>query len=115
MTISYDVQPGQIWLTYLRFIDKPTVGKVRPVVILGSSDDSTFYAAKVTSRPPRGDGYDVIIDNWANAGLRKPSAIRVDFVFGVPKQELLRAVPIGQLDNGTLANALQAIKALHSE
>lgn len=115
MTISYDILPGQIWLTYLKFVDKPTVGKVRPVVILGSADESMFFAAKVTSSPPREDGYDVIIRKWADAGLRKPSSIRVDFVFEIPKHELLREAPIGELDNGTLVEALRAIKLLHGK
>lgn len=48
-----NVRPGQIWLTYLHFLDHPDIGKVRPVLILDvDRDQATAVALKITSKPP---------------------------------------------------------------
>lgn len=108
--ISSELIPGQIWLTYLHYIDKPAVGKVRPVLILHIDDNHTSVVAlKITSKPARPGSGDIAIANWASCGLVVPSSIRTDFVFRVKIADLLREKPLGSVPAHVLEQALRQI------
>ena len=83
-TSSKTVRPGEIWLTYLHFSDKPELGKVRPVLVVDAQQDSTIAVAlKVTTKAPHDGRACMALDDWAACGLRKPSYVRLDQIFEV--------------------------------
>jgi len=96
MTSSNQAQPFEIWLVYLRFIDRPKTGKVRPVLAVGAKED-TLAVAKITSKLPVSDTGDISIAQWQQAGLNVPSTIRCPQIFEINPGELLRDAPIGTL------------------
>lgn len=48
---SSSPKPGDVWFTYHRFIDKPDIGKVRPIVVVDVDGDEVL-ALKITSKSP---------------------------------------------------------------
>lgn len=107
---SSEIKPGQIWLTYLHYIDKPTIGKVRPVLILHVEEDcASVVALKITSKPVRPESNDIEISDWASCGLVVPSSIRTDFVFRINNSDLLNEEPLGSVSQDVLAQVLRQI------
>lgn len=91
--------PGELWLAYLHFSDKPDIGKVRPALIVEPGGAAAVaVAAKVTSAdlPSRGIPA-VAIPRWEECGLRKPSWVRLDQRFELPYADILRDEPLGAL------------------
>jgi len=110
MTTSSDIAAGQIWLTYLHFIDYPEIGKVRPVLIVNNNiNEATAVVVKITSKPPRKDSGDIAITDWKSAGLKTPSCARVDYLFRIAHAEPLRDAPLGKVSDKTLLSALRGI------
>lgn len=69
----------EIYLAYVQYEDVPG-GKIRPVLVI---DEDTVYpicCLKMTSHPPRAGEYELI--RWQNAGLRKPTTVRIQNVCG---------------------------------
>lgn len=75
---------GEIWLCEIK-------GKKRPVLIVGNNDivvevDRTITT--ISSQKPR-NKYDVVIEQWEEAGLDKPSIVRCSKINTVHYKELL--------------------------
>lgn len=108
-------RPGEVWLAYLHFSDRPELGKVRPVIVLEADGAALVaVAAKVTSQDLscRPGVKALAIDCWRECGLRKPSYVRLDQRFEVPYSDLLRGAPIGSLPQQTLEAVRSAIEGL---
>jgi len=108
---SDKVLPLDIWLVYLRFTDRPKVGKVRPVLVVGAKE-SIVLVAKITSKPPIKDSGDIAITQWEQAGLNVPSTVRCSQVFEISSGELLRDAPIGALQPYDAEQVVQAMAQL---
>jgi mRNA interferase MazF len=68
------IQGGEIWLADIRFTDG-TASKVRPVLVLWP-DGADVVVAVVTSAAAR-SATDVPLSDWASAGLRVASTVRL--------------------------------------
>ena len=68
-------QFGEIVLLEYPYTDLSGI-KQRPAVVLKDTGDSDFIVARVTSQVKQ-TAYDVEIDEWQNAGLLKPSVVRI--------------------------------------
>jgi len=112
MTTSSQVQLFDIWLVYLHFIDRPQVGKVRPVLVVGIRED-IVAVAKITSKISIPDSTDIPITQWQQAGLNVPSTVKCSQVFEVALDELLRDRPIGVLQSFDAAQVSEALTALN--
>lgn len=111
MSSCKDVHPGDIWLTYLHFIDKPETGKVRPVLVVDvREEDLLVVALKVTSKTKDDGRRDMAIENWQSAGLVKPSYIRLDQAFELRISDLLRDEPLGAIDESLLEQVLTRVR-----
>lgn len=79
------ISAGEVWLAYFQFDDDRTKGKVRPVIVLDTTDVVRILCMKVTTHPPR-DEYDHQITEWVKANLRKPSTARASKVLNIEKR-----------------------------
>jgi mRNA interferase MazF len=52
-------------------------GKTRPSLVVFDAADADIIIARLTSRSPR-SAYDVVLSDWAMAGLRIPTIVRLD-------------------------------------
>jgi len=111
MTNSDQVQPFDIWLVYLHFIDNPQTGKVRPVLVVGIRKD-VIAVAKITSKPPQPNTGDVPITQWQQAGLNVPSTVRCSQIFEIGSKELLRDAPLGVLQPLDITRVMQEMITL---
>ena len=70
-----------VYLQEVVFEDNPEEFKLRPILDLGNNTGVTL-AAKITSKPPRA-GYfgEYVLQQWKEAGLKKPSTIRLSKLF----------------------------------
>lgn len=102
MTLHKSINAGEIWLAYLHFIDKPEVGKVRPVLVLSVDEGLTVVALKIASNTDLANNCAVAIENWEQCGLRKPSVVRVDQSFYIPESDLLNEAPLGIVDSALM-------------
>ncbi len=109
MMTTSEFKVGQIWIAYVYFIDYPQIGKVRPVVIVNAEEILSVSVCRVTSRV-LADPSDIFIKEWQSCGLIKPSYIRPDIVFEIPRTDILSDNPIGEIDKSTLAQVLETIK-----
>jgi len=85
---------GQILLLLLRFSDG-FGAKRRPVLVVHDFGDADLLVVPITSHAARGPG-DMTVQNWADAGLRLPSTVRVEKLATVEKCCVVRVL-------GTLA------------
>ncbi len=77
------------------FEDDPSLSKLRPVVIL---NDKIVYvlASKITSHEARENAaYDYVLIHWEEAGLTKPSVVRVEKLLQLKPEQIKDR--IGQL------------------
>ncbi len=104
----------EVWRMAFKFEDKPNVTKERPVVIGAVSSRSAevfVLSVKVTSHAPRSDWPgEVILLDWKEAGLEKPSVARCSKHMVVPIETLLGNKKYGRLSE---RDALAVEKALH--
>jgi mRNA-degrading endonuclease toxin of MazEF toxin-antitoxin module len=111
MTSSEAALRFEVWLVYLYFTDHPTIGKVRPVLVVDATDKH-IAVAKITSQAPRKDSIgEYAIKMWRATGLNTPSTVRCSQVFEIDKSELLRNSPIGQLQPDDITGVTEALKA----
>jgi mRNA interferase MazF len=68
------LRPGEVWLADIPFTSG-VASKLRPVLVLWI-DAADVVVAAVTSAPPRSTT-DVALQEWAAAGLRVPSTVRL--------------------------------------
>ena len=72
-----DIRPYDVWLMWVEYPDHPGVGKARPVVITEVDDDGVSgVIVKVTGNVSWNDPGDVVLVDWREAGLLKPSLVR---------------------------------------
>ena len=107
MTMSECIQPmpqlHEVWQMQFRFEDQPNKYKERPVVI-GALSESTaevfLLAVKVTSHSARPDSPgEVVLQDWQQAGLEKPSVARCSKHMVVPIQVFEGQRRYGKLSN----------------
>ncbi|MGA2542910.1 MAG: type II toxin-antitoxin system PemK/MazF family toxin [Verrucomicrobiota bacterium] len=67
-------RPGEVWLADIPFTSG-AASKLRPVLVLWT-DAADVVVAAVTSSPPRSTT-DVALQEWAAAGLRVASTVRL--------------------------------------
>ena len=91
---------GQILLLFLRFFDGDGA-KRRPVLVVHDFGDADILVVPITSHAARGPG-DMTVRNWAGAGLRLPSTVRVEKLATIEKSCVVRVL-------GTLAEEDLAI------
>lgn len=83
----------EIWRAKVKFEDSPEI-KERPVLIW---NDKIFIIAYKMTGTDRGDGKDEYrIKFWKEAGLDKPTSVRLQKVLRLEKKDLL--YKIGELD-----------------
>ena len=76
MTTS-GVKPYDVWLMWVEFPDHPGAGKVRAVVVTEVGDDSVSgVIVKVTGNINWNEPGDIVLADWQQAGLLKPSLVR---------------------------------------
>lgn len=95
MILSNNPQPGDIWLAYLHFLDKPDIGKVRPILVLKTDEQYIVLALKITSNVDLDESIAFPIEDWEKCELRKPSVVRLDQMFEIAAQDLLGEEKIG--------------------
>lgn len=106
---------GEVWLAYLRFSDRPDIGKVRPVLVLQSEGDARAVRAiclKVTSRTADDGRCDVAVKKWEKCGLRKPSFVRIDQIFELDCESFLNDRKLGDMDEDEFESILRALGRL---
>ena len=94
---------GEVWTVELN-------GKRRPVVIVSNDNvvvELDHLIATVTSQDVRNE-FDVVIENWEEAGLDKPSIVRCSKLNTVHFKELL--FKIGKLHEHDLEKVLTTIR-----
>lgn len=69
--------------------------KNRPVVVVGNElvIDVDVLITPVTSHAAR-DGFDVVIEDWEKAGLKKPSVARTSKLSAIPKNAIIKQLGI---------------------
>lgn len=95
------IQLYDIWRMAYEFEDKPGLVKERPVII-GAIDDENAYvlAVKVTSHKARADFLgEVVLQDWQEAGLDKPSVARCSKALIVPLEAFEAQRYYGHLSN----------------
>jgi mRNA interferase MazF len=85
--------------------------KKRPVVIVANelAVDIDYTIAKVTTHSPRSQ-FDISLDYWEEAGLKRPSIVRANKLFTINYHELL--YKIGELHEDDLIRVIDACKRI---
>jgi mRNA interferase MazF len=81
-------QPGSVILLKLPFSDAVTF-KLRPVLLLLDTGDNDVIVARITSQTTQ-TAFDVEIIEWQQAGLMRPSIVRLHKLNTVEKRLLER-------------------------
>ena len=84
-------QPGEVWLADIPFTSG-IASKLRPVLVLWT-DAADVVVAAVTSAQPRSKT-DVAMQNWAAAGLRAASTVRLSRLDCLEQQLLRRCLGV---------------------
>lgn len=114
VAFTHEPRPWEIWLAYVRFADNPSVGKVRPVVII-DHNIAAIVVAKVTTAEPQERFSYCKLEDWQAEGLLRPSRAQVTPLFLVSTADVLRDAPLGILTTRD-RRALQAkLAAVGSE
>jgi mRNA interferase MazF len=91
-------KPGEFWLADIPFTSGPG-SKLRPVLVLWM-DAADVVVAAVTSAPPRSKT-DVALHDWAAAGLRVASTVRLSRLDALEQVRLRRRLGVvARLDAG---------------
>jgi mRNA interferase MazF len=99
---------GDIVLLRFPFTDGQTF-KRRPALVINDSDDGDIIVCRITSQLYNSK-YDVIIDNWENAGLKLPSVIRIHKIATLEKE--MTEVVIGHIDDSLKTKVRSIIETL---
>ena len=87
--------PWEIWHARFNFDDRGY--KFRPVLILAYSPDGLLAAMITSASNKLSLPLDTSLDDWQEAGLTKPSLVRVDRIALLPPTYLGTAGRIGRL------------------
>jgi len=83
--------------------------KLRPAIVLKDTNDSDFILARVTSQSRQAE-YDLDVKDWKEAGLLKPSVIRVHKLASLETKLVKRTM--GKLSTSDIENLSQCIRTL---
>jgi len=99
-------EQGDVWLAIVNFSEDRSVWKRRPVVIVGNQQacDLDMVINPITTQDARSE-FDVVLQNWQEAGLAKPSVVRTSKPATFHKRELDRK--LGTLTEQDLATVLE--------
>lgn len=82
----------EIWLANVRFEDKPNESKLRPVLVI-DKEDIYILSFKMTSHEPRqNDFIDYSIKFFQEAGLHKPTVIRLSKKLALLENEFVHKI-----------------------
>ena len=99
-------QFGDILLATLTFSDG-SGAKKRPVLVVHERGDDDLLVVPVTSHPPRA-AEDVTVKDWAAAGLRLPSTVRMAKLTTLATVTVIRTM--GKLSAGDARTAREVLK-----
>lgn len=97
---------GDVLLARLPFPDGRGY-KARPVLVIYEHSDADMLVAPVTSHHVRGES-DVTLEDWQAAGLRLPSAARLDKLGTVARSIVLKEM--GRLSQSDRELAMQSLR-----
>ena len=103
-----------VWRIAFEYEDQPGVTKERPVII-GAIDEefALVLVVKVTSHASQPDfPGEVLLEDWKDAGLDKPSVARCSKTLLIPRSYLAGCHRYGQLssrDSSKIAASLQSL------
>ena len=102
--------PWEIWHARFNFDDHGY--KFRPVLVLACSPDGLLAAMITSASNKLSLPLDTPLDEWQEAGLTKPSLVRVDRIALLPPTYLGTAGRIGKLSPHDTHRASQALATL---
>lgn len=111
-----DIRPKrfEIWYADMPYFDDPSQSKPRPVLVI--SWDAVMcvaVATKMTSKTWHDDDGDVLLLDWAAAGLRRESVVRCSQVTELARSAFLRSEPYGRLSVRDADNVARELLRLH--
>lgn len=117
MTTNTDAPlPFEIRQVAFEFEDKPGEFKRRPVIVISPKQfvgNVLVLCVKVTSHAPRpGFPGEVFLNDWAKAGLPKPSVARCSKLAQIPLARIQEGHLYGRLTNSDARRVCQALKEL---
>lgn len=113
MTMT-DPKQFDIWWVPFAFPDKPGKFKNRPSVILEWNDGMRMaLVTKVTGNTWRDEPGYVVLRDWQEAGLSKPSAVRCSQLLRIPRDVFLDDGPVGRLSPYDTDRVVWAINELY--
>ncbi len=98
-----------IWLAKVAFEDEPNIIKNRPVLIIDNTK-CLVLSLKITSHAPRTsykDEYQIL--EWKEAGLLKPSTIRISKKLLLPRDSFI--FRLGELQNLDKNNVISILSS----
>ncbi len=103
-------RPGQVALLRYPFTNSAGA-RQRPALVMLDTGDDDIVTARITSQPPRGP-FDVQILGWSEAGLLRPSVVRLHKPATVEKSQINRLLGrVTQSDWTRLLGAAQDLCA----
>ncbi|WP_218971897.1 type II toxin-antitoxin system PemK/MazF family toxin [Raoultibacter phocaeensis] len=104
----------EVWWVPFAFLDRPDHVKNRPAIILDWQEELRLaLVTKVTSNVERVESGYVLLRDWQEAGLEKPSAARCSQVLAIPQSVFLDDDPVGRLSHFDAFRIAEAIAWLH--
>ncbi|MCM1364264.1 MAG: type II toxin-antitoxin system PemK/MazF family toxin [Faecalibacterium sp.] len=99
-----DFKKWEIYLANVKFEDIDE-SKIRPVLILQDGNFVPIECLKMTSQSPRKGEY--ALRNWKEAGLRKPTVVRISKTLRLHPSEIIKR--IGKLDLADIVSLEQLL------
>lgn len=82
----------EVWSAWVKYEEEPSDGKSRPVLVL-DADGTNFLSLKITSKPPRSNCEgEYALEAWQEAGLRKPSTVRISKMLNLVQRDFGRKI-----------------------
>lgn len=95
----------EIWLAKVAFEDNPNEVKQRPVLVLHNTGEK-ILSVKITSHSPRNSySGEYEVQKWEEAGLHKPSTIRVGKLSNMDPKMFVKK--LGDLQQEDIKNVTQ--------
>jgi hypothetical protein len=104
-----DPDPGEVIWTWVPFEDEPSLGKDRPVVIVGRHGAALSGVALTSKRKDQRDYVDVGSGSWDSKG--RPSYAKVDRLLDIDPGEVRREGAI--LSRRRFDAVIEAVDRLH--
>jgi len=107
--VDGDPDPGEVVWTWVPYEDDPTLGKDRPVVIIGRHGSLLSGVALTSKDKHRPDHVEVGSGSWDPRG--RPSYAKVDRLLDIDPDEVRREGAV--LDRGRFDAVVTAVDELH--